>query len=63
MADLVYPPVIGLCRTAFFALGMKISVTGAEHIPREGGAVLASNHVSYLDFIFAGLAGRHVHAG
>ena len=58
MADLVYPPVIGLCRTAFFALGMKLSVTGTEHVPREGGAVLASNHVSYLDFIFAGLAPR-----
>ncbi|GAB3591924.1 lysophospholipid acyltransferase family protein [Angustibacter peucedani] len=58
MADLVYPPVIGLARTAFLALGMKVSVTGAEHVPRTGGAVLASNHVSYLDFIFAGLAGR-----
>src|SRR6476659_4666498 len=57
MADLVYPPVIGLCRLAFRALGMKVTVTGAEHIPPEGGAVLASNHVSYLDFIFAGLAG------
>src|SRR6476469_10527620 len=36
---------------------MTVTVTGAERIPRTGGAVLASNHVSYLDFIFAGLAG------
>ncbi len=61
MADLVYPPVIALARTAFLALGMKVSVTGAEHIPREGGAVLACNHVSYLDFLFAGLAGHQAH--
>jgi 1-acyl-sn-glycerol-3-phosphate acyltransferase len=58
MADLVYPPVIGLARSAFFALGMKTHVHGAENVPRQGAAVLASNHVSYLDFIFVGLAGR-----
>ena len=57
MADLVYPPVIGLCRTAFVALGMSVEVIGAENVPRTGGAVLASNHVSYLDFIFVGYAG------
>jgi 1-acyl-sn-glycerol-3-phosphate acyltransferase len=61
VAELVYAPVIALCRGAFKALGMHVTVTGAEHIPRTGGAVLASNHVSYLDFILAGLAG--VHAG
>ncbi len=58
MADLVYPPVIGLARTAFWALGMEVAITGAEQVPRTGGAVLASNHVSYLDFVFAGLAAR-----
>ena len=57
MADLVYPPVIATCRLAFKLLGMTVEVTGAEHVPTTGGAVLASNHVSYLDFIFAGLAG------
>lgn len=55
--DLVYPPVIGVSRLMFRALGLRITVTGAEHVPRSGGAVLASNHVSYLDFIFCGLAG------
>jgi 1-acyl-sn-glycerol-3-phosphate acyltransferase len=61
VTDLVYPPVIALCKVWFRAMGISVTVTGAEHIPRAGGAVLASNHVSYLDFIFAGLAG--VHAG
>src|SRR3954452_10791457 len=52
--DLVYPPVIGFAKTMFRVLDLKTSVAGAEHIPTAGGAVLASNHVSYLDFIFCG---------
>ncbi|MEV7007531.1 lysophospholipid acyltransferase family protein [Streptosporangium sp. NPDC051022] len=56
MAEIVYPPVIGVARTLFRALDLQIRVEGAERIPRTGGAVLASNHISYLDFIFAGLA-------
>jgi 1-acyl-sn-glycerol-3-phosphate acyltransferase len=58
MADLVYPPVLLVGYGAFAALGLKVRVHGGEHLPRAGGAVLASNHVSYLDFIFAGYAAR-----
>jgi 1-acyl-sn-glycerol-3-phosphate acyltransferase len=54
MSDRVYPPVIAAAKLMFRALDCRINVVGAHHIPREGGAVLASNHVSYLDFIFAG---------
>ena len=57
MADHVYPPVIAIAKTWFRLQGISVTVTGAEHIPRTGGAVLASNHVSYLDFIFVGFAG------
>ena len=56
--ELVYPPVIGLAKTMFRVLDMKIDIEGAEHIPATGGAVLASNHVSYLDFIFCGLGAQ-----
>jgi len=56
--ELVYPPVIALARTMFRVLDMKIEVEGAEHIPATGGAVLASNHASYLDFIFCGLGAQ-----
>ncbi|MFI6266202.1 lysophospholipid acyltransferase family protein [Micromonospora sp. NPDC051006] len=55
MPELVYPPVIATAKTMFRVLDLKISVDGAHHVPRSGGAVLASNHVSYLDFIFCGL--------
>jgi 1-acyl-sn-glycerol-3-phosphate acyltransferase len=58
MADLVYPPVIAFARTMFTLLGMKITIEGEEHVPADGGAVIACNHVSYLDFIFCGLAAR-----
>ncbi|GAB3678884.1 lysophospholipid acyltransferase family protein [Angustibacter aerolatus] len=60
MADLVYPPVIGALKTYFALTGMKVHVHGAEHIPAQGPAVIASTHTSYLDFVFAGLAGVHV---
>ncbi len=55
MADLVYPPVIGTAIAAFRALDVRIRIEGAENIPSSGGAVLVSNHISYLDFLFAGL--------
>ncbi|AXI76689.1 lysophospholipid acyltransferase family protein [Peterkaempfera bronchialis] len=55
MAEFVYPPVIGAALTAFRALDLRIEVEGAHHVPRQGGAVLVSNHISYLDFLFAGL--------
>lgn len=55
MAELVYPPVVAAAKTMFRVLDNKLSVGGTEHIPPHGGAVIACNHVSYLDFIFCGL--------
>jgi 1-acyl-sn-glycerol-3-phosphate acyltransferase len=43
-------------KVAFRALDLRVDVHGADRIPRSGGAVLASNHISYLDFILAGYA-------
>ncbi|MCX4728211.1 lysophospholipid acyltransferase family protein [Streptomyces sp. NPDC090052] len=56
MAELVYRPVIGAARGLFKALDLKIDTQGSENIPRTGGAVIVSNHIGYLDFIFNGLA-------
>jgi 1-acyl-sn-glycerol-3-phosphate acyltransferase len=58
MADLIYPPVIGTAILAFRALGIRFDIVGADRLPTRGGAVLASNHVSYLDFLFCGYAAR-----
>lgn len=54
----VYRPVIGLALTVFKTMRWKIVTTGAEHIPTQGGAVIATNHVGYLDFVFVGYAAR-----
>ncbi len=35
-------------------LRWRIDVRGLEHVPRHGGAVLAFNHHSYLDFVMVG---------
>ncbi|MFB9929266.1 lysophospholipid acyltransferase family protein [Amycolatopsis halotolerans] len=58
MADFVYPPVLVAARLMFRLLDNRLRVTGAEHVPARGGAVLACTHVSYLDFIYCGLGAR-----
>jgi 1-acyl-sn-glycerol-3-phosphate acyltransferase len=51
----VYRPVIHAVKTLFFLQGTNIRILGEENVPREGGAVMAINHTSYLDFMYAGL--------
>lgn len=58
MSDYVYPPVITAARIAFKALGLNLRVEGSSYIPTSGSAVMASNHISHLDFIFVGLGAR-----
>lgn len=54
--DLPYRVVIRLCRALFRALGLRIRVSGVEHLPASGPVVVAANHSSFLDFMFVGLA-------
>jgi len=55
MTDLLYPSVIAVARASFVGLGLKFTISGAEHVPDVGGAVMAVNHTGYMDFTFAGL--------
>ena len=56
MADLVYPPVIAVIKSLWRYLDLRFTFTGDEHIPHEGGAILAMNHIGYLDFALVGTA-------
>jgi 1-acyl-sn-glycerol-3-phosphate acyltransferase len=56
--ELVYRPVIGLALGIFKTMSWDIRTFGAANIPEHGPAVLASNHVGYLDFVFLGAAAR-----
>jgi 1-acyl-sn-glycerol-3-phosphate acyltransferase len=56
--DIPYRIVIGAGHTWFRLADFRFVVTGQHHLPRKGGAVLAINHVSYVDFIMAGYGAR-----
>jgi 1-acyl-sn-glycerol-3-phosphate acyltransferase len=58
MRDITYPPIIATCKVLFRGLGLRFQLRGTEHVPRTGGALIAFNHVSYLDFIFGGYAAQ-----
>ena len=59
--DPVYQPVIRVAIGTFRALGLRIETVGQEHVPATGGAVVALNHVSYLDFMLGGVPFWYAH--
>lgn len=58
MLDITYPPVILTAKAAFRALGLRFQMSGTEHVPTSGPALLAVNHVSYIDFVLGGYAAQ-----
>jgi 1-acyl-sn-glycerol-3-phosphate acyltransferase len=58
MRDITDPPIIVTAKIGFRALGLKFQMTGTEHVPRNGGALLAVNHISYVDFVLGGFAAQ-----
>lgn len=57
MRDISYPIVIAIARTWFKLGRINIQLTGTENIPATGGALLAINHLSFVDYVMAGLPG------
>ncbi|WP_183094076.1 lysophospholipid acyltransferase family protein [Nocardioides stalactiti] len=55
MRDITYPPVIVTAKLLFRVLGQRFQLSGTDHVPRTGGALLAINHTGYVDFIYGGL--------
>jgi 1-acyl-sn-glycerol-3-phosphate acyltransferase len=58
--ELVYPPIIGFAKGVIRVMGYDVQTVGSSNIPRTGGAVLASNHIGYLDFVFTGYAANEL---
>lgn len=52
----LYSTVSRVFEAGFRIAGIDLQVEGAEHLPRSGPAIIASNHVGYLDFAFVMLA-------
>jgi 1-acyl-sn-glycerol-3-phosphate acyltransferase len=59
--DRPYRLVIRVFLVVLKAFGFRFDVRGAEHLPPHGGAVIASNHVSYFDFTYLELAALPQH--
>lgn len=53
-----YAAAVGVSVSAFALARWDVRVHGAEHVPPSGPAVLATNHVGYLDFVFVGYGVR-----
>lgn len=60
MGDPVYRPIIVAARGLFAGLGLSFDIVGLENMPASGGAILAINHTSYLDFALAGMPAYRV---
>ena len=58
MSDLPYGLIVGVGHTWFKIMDFRFRISGQEHVPRTGGAVLCINHISYVDFILAGYGAR-----
>ncbi|OBF88463.1 acyltransferase [Mycobacterium sp. 852002-51163_SCH5372311] len=56
MAEPVYRALEIIARLIVRANGTPITFTGEENIPDHGGAVIAINHTSYVDWLPAALA-------
>ncbi|MEP7055079.1 MAG: lysophospholipid acyltransferase family protein [Actinomycetota bacterium] len=56
MSDFTYPVIVGFAKTLSRCFGIRVRVDGAKNLPTTGGAVVAINHIGYLDFVYAGWA-------
>lgn len=50
--------MVGAALAVMKTMKWTLHATGYNHVPRTGPAVIATNHVGYLDFVFVGAAAR-----
>lgn len=56
--DRAYRLVIRVFTFLFRLLGIRFDVRGIDNLPSSGPAVIAGNHIGFLDFTFVGHAAR-----
>ena len=56
MAEPTFRTLEILTHLGVLATGTRLTYSGEENIPDRGGAVIAINHTSYVDFLPAALA-------
>jgi 1-acyl-sn-glycerol-3-phosphate acyltransferase len=61
MAEPTFRTLEILAQLIVLATGSRITYIGEENIPDRGGAVIAINHTSYVDFLPAALAMKRRH--
>src|SRR3954467_6325338 len=54
--DRPYRLIIRIALIVFRLFRFRFDVRGQEHVPATGGAIVCSNHVSFFDFTYLGLA-------
>ncbi len=54
--EIPYRIIIVLIKTYWKIIAPKFKFIGLENIPTQGGAIVASNHLGFLDFAFIGTA-------
>ncbi|MCW2699806.1 MAG: 1-acyl-sn-glycerol-3-phosphate acyltransferase [Blastococcus sp.] len=59
--DRPYRSIIRVALAVFRLFRFRFDVRGSEHVPASGGAIICSNHVSYFDFTYLGLAALPQH--
>ncbi|BDN85239.1 MULTISPECIES: lysophospholipid acyltransferase family protein [Mycobacterium] len=61
MAEPTYRTLEILAKLLVLATGTRIAYVGVENVPERGGAVIAINHTSYVDWLPAALAMNRRH--
>jgi 1-acyl-sn-glycerol-3-phosphate acyltransferase len=59
--ETLYHSIIGLAKVVFAVKRWRVTVSGEEHIPTSGPAIIAANHIGLTDFLFLGFAADRRH--
>jgi 1-acyl-sn-glycerol-3-phosphate acyltransferase len=54
--ETLYHSVVGLAKVVMRIMRWRVTVSGEENIPASGPAIIAANHIGFMDFVFLGFA-------